>query len=291
MTNESNSLTSVFENTSDSVFSSLKDVFIYVTNFVTVQNILKIIISIIFVILFFVIYKVTKKSLSKLPEEKISLQKKTFIQKICKYFLFFLSVIIILSMFGIKLSAIWGAAGVAGVALGFAAQTSVSNLISGIFVITEGSLKIGDIIVVDNITGIIDSINLLCVRIHTFDNQMVRIPNSTIINKNLVNNSYHSKRRITISVDISYNTDMNKALETIKQVSEKCSLVLTDPAPNAWFEKFGESGITLILAVWFNKDDLINVKNQVFIAIKQAFDNAGIEIPYNKIDVYLKNKL
>lgn len=194
-------------------------------------------------------------------------------------------------MFGIKLSAIWGAAGVAGVALGFAAQTSVSNLISGIFVITEGSLKIGDIIVVDNITGIIDSINLLSVRIHTFDNQMVRIPNSTIINKNLANNSYHSKRRITISVDISYNTDMNKALETIKQVPEKCSLVLTDPAPNAWFEKFGESGITLILAVWFNKDDLINVKNQVFIAIKQAFDNAGIEIPYNKIDVYLKNKL
>ena len=63
MTNESNSLTSVFENTSDSVFSSLKDVFIYVTNFVTVQNILKIIISIIFVILFFVIYKVTKKSM------------------------------------------------------------------------------------------------------------------------------------------------------------------------------------------------------------------------------------
>ena len=144
MTNESNALTSVFENTSDSVFSSFKDGFIYVTNFVTVQNILKIIISIIFVILFFVIYKVTKKSLSKLPEEKISLQKKTFIQKICKYFLFFLSVIIILSMFGIKLSAIWGAAGVAGVALGFAAQTSVSNLISGIFVITEGSLKIGD---------------------------------------------------------------------------------------------------------------------------------------------------
>lgn len=281
MTNESNSLTSVFENTSDSVLSSLKDVFIYITNFVTVQSILKIIISIIFVILFFVIYKVTKKSLSKLPEEKISLQKKTFIQKICKYFLFFLSVIIILSMFGIKLSAIWGAAGVAGVALGFAAQTSVSNLISGIFVITEGSLKIGDII---------DSINLLSVRIHTFDNQMVRIPNSTIINKNLVNNSYHSKRRMTISVDISYNTDMNKALETIKQVPEKCSLVLTNPAPNAWFEKFGESGITLILAVWFNKDDLINVKNQVFIAIKQVFDKAGIEIPYNKIDVYLKNK-
>ena len=120
---------------------------------------------------------------------------------------------------------------------------------------------------------------------------MVRIPNSTIINKNLVNNSYHSKRRMTISVDISYNTDMNKALETIKQVPEKCSLVLTNPAPNAWFEKFGESGITLILAVWFNKDDLINVKNQVFIAIKQVFDNAGIEIPYNKIDVYLKNKL
>lgn len=289
MNNESSSLVSVFEKSSNSVFSSLQEVLFFLSGFITVQNLLKIITSVIFVIVFIIIYKITKKSLNRFSEERVSLQKKVIIQKICKYFLFFLAVVIILSMFGIKLSAIWGAAGVAGVALGFAAQTSVSNLISGIFVITEGSLKIGDIIVVDNITGIIDSINLLCVRIHTFDNQMVRIPNSTIINENLVNNSYHAKRRLTIPVDISYNTDMTKALEIITKVPENCSLVLKDPVPNAWFEKFGESGITLVLAVWFNKDDLINVKNQVFIAIKQSFDEAGIEIPYNKLDVYLKN--
>lgn len=273
----------------DSVVSILQELVDYFHSFVTVQNLIKILLSLICISLFILIYRIITSSLAKISSEKVSLQKKVFIQKFVKYLCLFLALMLTLSFFGIKLSAIWGAAGVAGVALGFAAQTSISNVISGFFVLTEGSLKIGDVIVVGNETGVIDSINLLCIRIHTFDNQMVRIPNSTIISSNLINNSFHTTRRLTVKVDISYTTDMVKALEVIKKVPEKCDLVLKNPEPNAWYDSFGESGITLVLAVWFDMKNLVDVKNQVFIAIKQVFDENGIEIPYNKMDVYLKN--
>ena len=197
-------------------------------------------------------------------------------------------VMYVLSLFGVKLSAIWGAAGIAGVAIGFAAQTSVSNLISGLFVLTEGSLKVGDLIIVGDVTGIVDSINLISVRVHTLDNEMVRIPNSTIINANLMNKSYHSKRRLTLSVSISYDTDMAKALETLAKAPGLCPTVLQTPEPAVWFDGFGDSGINMTVAVWFKPDDFLKTKNDLYIAIKKVFDKAKIEIPFNQLDVQIK---
>ena len=101
----------------------------------------------------------------------------------------------------------------------------------------------------------------------------------------MVNTSYFPKRRMCIGVSVSYDTDMNEALETLQKVPGLCKKVLKDPAPAAWFDKFDESGINLTLAVWFNSADFIQTKNEVFIGIKKAFDDAKIEIPYNKLDV------
>lgn len=259
---------------------------IWLKSFLNWENLFKIIGIVLVTLLVWVCYKVIVKSLKKIPETKLSAPRQEFLRKVIKYTAYFLTVMYILGLFGVKLSAIWGAAGIAGVAIGFAAQTSVSNIISGIFVITEGALRIGDTVIVDGITGIVDSTSLLSVRIHTFDNQMVRIPNSTIINSNLTNNSYHKVRRITISVDISYETDMAYALETIKKVPALCPTVLDTPAPNAWYDGFGESGIKLTLAVWFNPETFIDTKNEVYIGIKKVFDESGIEIPFNQVDVH-----
>ena len=194
----------------------------------------------------------------------------------------------VLSLFGVKLSAIWGAAGIAGVAIGFAAQTSVSNLISGLFVLTEGALKVGDTIIVNGVTGVVDSINLISVRVHTLDNEMVRIPNSSIINTNLMNKSYHNKRRLTLSISISYDTDMKTALEALSKAPSLCPTVLDTPAPAVWFDGFADSGINMTVAVWFKPEDFLKTKNDLYIAMKQVFDEAGIEIPFNQLDVKIK---
>lgn len=255
----------------------------WVKGFLTWDNLMKLVFSLVVLLIMWILYRVVIKAIRKVPAEKTSQHRTMLLTTFVKYVFYVLVVMFVLSRFGVKLNALLGAAGVAGVAIGFAAQTSVSNIISGIFVLTEGTVKIGDFVSVGDVSGIVDNVNLLSVRVHTLDNQLVRIPNSTVINSNLTNFSYHSKRRFTFSVSISYDTDMEIAMETLMKAPALCPTVLQDPAPAAWFDGFGESGINMTVAVWFKSADLLATKNAMFIAIKKVFDEAGIEIPYNKI--------
>ena len=260
----------------------------WIKTFATWENLFKLIGSLLIILAIWIIYKLILKALKKIPAEKASPQKMMILKRLLTYTFYVAVVMYVLSLFGVKFSAIWGAAGIAGVAIGFAAQTSVSNIISGLFVLTEGALKIGDTIIVGDVTGIVDAISLLSVRVHTYDNQMVRIPNSTIINSNLTNNSYHKQRRMTINVSIAYENDMTTALEALKKVPGYCPTVLADPAPAVWFDGFGDSGINMTIAVWFKPADFLQTKNDVYIAIKKVFDEAKISIPFNQLDVMIK---
>lgn len=258
--------------------------------FISWNNLFKFIGAAIILFAMWIIYRIILRRVKKIPAEKISAQRSLIIRKIITYAFFIIVAMYILSLFGLKLSAIWGAVGISGVVLAFAAQTSVSNVISGFFVLAEKTLKVGDLITVGNESGIVDDIGLLSIKIHTLDNQMVRIPNSTIINTNLRNTSFFPKRRMSISCSASYETDLNFALETLKKVPELCPAVLQDPAPAVWIDGFGESGVNLTLAIWFDAANFLDAKNQAFVAIKRVFDEAKIEIPYNKIDVKIYEK-
>lgn len=252
------------------------------------ENLFKIIGAVLLLFLMWIVYRIVLRGVKKVPLEKTNQHKQMIAVKFVKYVFYASVVIYILGLFGVKLSAVWGAAGIAGVAIGFAAQTSVSNVISGLFVLTEGALKVGDTIIVNGITGVVDTISLLSVKVHTFDNQMVRIPNSSIINSNLTNNSYHDKRRITLGVSISYDADMRSALEALSKAPELCPTVLQEPAPAVWFDGFGDSGIDMTVAAWFKPENFLQTKNDLFIAIKKVLDDAKIEIPFNQLDVKVK---
>lgn len=235
------------------------------------------------IFIFWGIYKIINRGIKKIPEQKLTKQRSSMIMRFLKYLFYVFIVLYVLGLFGINLKAIWGAAGIAGVAIGFAAQTSVSNIISGLFVLTEGSIHVGDAIVVDDITGIVDEVNLLSIRIHTYDNQMVRIPNSNIINNNLINNSIHSKRRITVTLDVEYKTDLNKALQTFLDAAKSCPTVIEKPAPTAWVDSFGDNGVNITVAVWFKSSDYIQTKNDLHIAILEQMKKNKIQTPFNII--------
>ena len=276
-------------NAANDVLLSKTDSFInWVKSFVTWENLFKLIGTLLIIFIIWVIFRVISRAIRKVPETKLPAQRAAIIVKFIRYIFYVVVVLYILGLFGINLKAIWGAAGIAGVAIGFAAQTSVSNLISGLFVLTEGSIHVGDTIIVGDVTGIVDEVKLLSVRVHTYDNQMVRIPNSTIINSNLTNNSYHNKRRLTLKVGVDYSTDMRTALETLKKAPVLCPTVLSDPAPAVWFDGFADSSINLVIAVWFKPVDFLQTKNDLYIAIKQVLDEAGISIPFNQLDVQIK---
>lgn len=277
-------------NVGSSFFTTTTNMLNWGKSLLTWENLFKLIGAIIIFAIIFVIYKLLLRAIKKIPAEKTTPQRTAILKRTVKYLFYTVTVIYVLSLFGIKLSAIWGAAGIAGVAIGFAAQTSVSNLISGLFVITEGALKIGDTIIVEGVTGVVDAINLISVRIHTYDNQMVRIPNSTIINTNLTNNSYHKTRRLTLQVSVSYDTDMEQALQALSKAPALCPTVISEPAPAVWFDGFGSSGLTMTVAVWFESSDFLQTKNDLHIAIKKVLDQAQITIPFNKVDVKILEK-
>lgn len=262
----------------------------WVKSFATWENLFKLIGAVLILFVLWIIFRLIAKAVSRVPETKLPAQWAAIIVKLIRYLFYVTIVIYVLSLFGIELKTIWGAAGIAGVAIGFAAQTSVSNLISGLFVLTEGSIHVGDTIIVGSVTGIVDEVKLLSIRVHTYDNQMVRIPNSTIIGSNLTNNSYHDKRRLTLNVGVDYSTDMRTALETLKKAPSLCPTVLCDPAPAVWFDGFSDSSINMTVAVWFKPVDFLQTKNDLYIAIKQVLDEANISIPFNQLDVKIKNQ-
>lgn len=273
----------------DDVFLSKTTSFInWIKSFITWENLFKLLGTVFIIFVMWIVFRLIAKAIRKVPEEKLPAQRTAVIIRFLKYIFYIIVVLYVLGLLGINLKAIWGAAGIAGVAIGFAAQTSVSNLISGLFVLTEGSIHVGDTIIVGNVTGIVDEVKLLSIRVHTFDNQMVRIPNSTIINSNLTNNSYHDKRRLTLNVGVDYSTDMKLALETLKKAPELCPTVLKDPAPAVWFDGFADSSINLVVAVWFKPADFLQTKNDLYIAIKKVLDEANISIPFNQLDVMIK---
>lgn len=235
---------------------------------------------------FWLLYRVIRRIIRRVPETKLPPQSRSAVEKAVKYILFLFCAFYLLGIFGVKLTALLGAAGIAGIAIGFAAQTSFSNIISGFFLLTEKTLKTGDYITVGDVTGTVDSIDLLSVKIHTVDNQMIRIPNETIIKSNLKNTTYFPIRRLSIPVSVAYDTPLEKATEVLLSVPDRCPDVLKDPAPAVFWDEFGDSGINVRLAVWLKIDKYRSVRNAVFTEIKKAFDENGITIPFPQMDIH-----
>lgn len=257
--------------------------------YLTWGNLMKVVVAFISVLVFYVVYRIIKHIIKKQAAPRVEKHTYMLINKFVSYVFYVIIVMYILSLFGINLKAIWGAAGVAGLAIGFAAQTSVSNLISGIFVLSEKAMKVGDFIQVGDVFGTVDSVGLLSVRVHTLDNQMVRIPNSSVINSNLVNFNHYDIRRFVFDMPISYDSNMEKALEVANSIPGKCPVILQNPVPCVYFDGFGDA-INIKIAVWFNCSDLINAKNQMYAAIVNTCREQGIEIPYTHYDVKILNK-
>ncbi|HOE09668.1 MAG TPA: mechanosensitive ion channel family protein [Treponemataceae bacterium] len=241
-------------------------------------------------IIAFIAYRIIKKYVHSITGKKFSKQTQAIADKIVKYTFYLIIIFSLLNFFGIKLTALLGAAGIAGVAVGFAAQTSFSNIISGFFVLSEHALKIGDFINVDGTAGTVDSVDLLSVRIVTTDNKAVRIPNETIIKSNLINNSYFPQRRMDVRVSVSYKSDLEKVLEALKLVAPKCPSGLAEPAPVVFFDGFGSSGIEVVLGVWFKNENFLKMKNELYIEIRKTFKEEGIEIPLPQVVIHSQER-
>ena len=241
--------------------------------------------------LIYIFFKILKALSKKFLFKKMSMQTQHIIKKAIDYSAFVTIVLTVFHRLGIDVSGLLGAAGIAGIAIGFAAQTSVSNVISGLFVITERAFKIGDIIEISGIIGTVQSIDLLSVALKTFDSQYVRVPNETIIKANLINYSHFPFRRVKTELSVSYDTDLRRAETILIDTAKKNRFVVADPAPSVLWTAFASSGISCALLAWTSVQDYGSARNSIFIDINERLKAEGIEIPFDQLVVHMENDI
>ena len=222
--------------------------------------------------------KATKRKLT--PQANMLLRKGIFYTgSIC-------IIISILYQLGFKMTAVLGAAGVAGIAIGFASQTSVSNIISGIFLISEQPFQVGDLIKLGETSGVVLSIDLLSIKLRTFDNQLVRIPNEILVKNQFNNITRFPLRRLDIEIGVAYKEDVEHIKEVLSEIAGKNIYCLDEPEPLILFKNFGDSSLDFLFAVWCVKGDYLKLRQTIMPDIKEGFDRKGIEIPFPHRTLY-----
>jgi len=222
----------------------------------------------------------------KLTTNKVSQQFRMIVEKIINYTGITILAMMILAELGANLAAILGAAGVLGIAIGVASQKSLGNMVSGLFLLSEKSFEIGDLLKIDDKTGIVQDIDLLALKIRTFDNKLIRIPNETLVSNIVTNITKYPIRRLDISLSVSYGDDLTKTEEALLEATRSNPLILDEPKPLFLLKTFGDNGIELLFGFWCFKADYIEARNSAFRDIITNLSAAGISIPFPQITIH-----
>lgn len=229
-----------------------------------------------------------RSGLDRVTRDRLTPQTRMVLGNFLFYLGSFTLAMMVLHELGFKLEALLGAAGIVGVAVGFASQTSLSNLISGIFLIGERPFEVGDVISTNSVTGIVLSVDLLSVKLRTFDNRFVRIPNETLIKSEVTNITRFPIRRIDITIGVGYGEDLRRVMALLREIADKNPLCLDEPEPTLLFTRFGDSSLEILFGVWATKEDFLAVQQGLMLEIKERFDAEGIEIPFPQRSVHLE---
>lgn len=228
----------------------------------------------------FVVARAARAAVLRVMGKFLDAQQRMIVSRAVYYLLLGLFLLSALHELGFSLSILVGAAGILSVAVGFASQTSASNLISGLFLIVERPFSVGDVITLGGTTGEVLSIDLLSVKLRTFDNLYVRIPNETLIKSEVTTLTKFPIRRIDLQLGVAYKEDIAKVRELLLQLAEKNPLSLEEPKPLFIFLGFGDSAINLQFSIWVKRENFLDLKNSIQEEIKTAFEREGIEIPF-----------
>lgn len=233
-----------------------------------------------------VLLNVILRLLTTVIRSRLSDQHRMLLRKTTMYTGVVLIIFTVLNQFGFHLSALLGAAGILGVAVGFASQTSVSNVISGIFLVSERPFQIGDLVQIGEVMGTVISIDLLSIKVRTFDNHFIRVPNESLIKSNITNYTRYSVRRLNITLGVAHKEDIRRVLAILEELATNNRYCLRNPAPLIFFDGFGQSSLNLFLGLWVARDEYLQLKRTILIEIKERFDAEGIEIPFPHVTLY-----
>ncbi|WP_407269443.1 mechanosensitive ion channel family protein [Radiobacillus sp. PE A8.2] len=215
--------------------------------------------------------------------------------RIFHYSIMVIAVIVSLTTVGIDLSALTVFAGVVGVGIGFGMQNIASNFISGIILLFERPIKVGDRVIIDDVIGDVEKINMRATVIKTLDNEHIIVPNSYFLEEKVVNRSYSDPTlRLVIPVGVAYGTDVDKVRTLLLQVAGEerieSSIIISDPEPFVNFVGFGSSSLDFELFVWIsNPNQVIVTKSNLNFRINKILAEHKIEIPFPQRDLHIRS--
>jgi small-conductance mechanosensitive channel len=216
----------------------------------------------------------------------VSEQVRMITSKCIVYLGTLLIVLLVMHNLGFKLTALLGTAGILGIAVGFASQTSLSNVISGVFMMGEKAFEVGDLIEIGTLRGFVMSIDLLSVKLRTLDNKLLRVPNESLLKENVVNITRFPIRRWDNTIGVAYKEDIPRVIAVLKNVIDKNRFCLDEPEPLVYLSNFAESACEIFVGVWFEKNSFLELRKSLLPEIKARFDAEGIEFPFPHRTLY-----
>ncbi|MGR2769942.1 mechanosensitive ion channel domain-containing protein [Photobacterium ganghwense] len=235
--------------------------------------------------------KVISNNVAKiLQKNKIDDAVSAFICSIIRYALFSMVLVAVLSRVGIQTASIIAVISAAGLAVGLALKGSLSNFASGVLIVVFRPFKSGDFIEAGGVAGSVQSIQLFQTVLKTSDNKMVVVPNTSIMRGPITNVSKYDTRRINFVFRVSYKADLQKVKQILKETVESDPRVLKDPEVVIGVTELANSSVNLVVRPWVQRSDYWPVTWDLNMAVKEALEANGIEIPYPQMDVHLNTE-
>src|SRR5690606_20613217 len=221
-----------------------------------------------------------------LARTKLDLILVEFVQSMVRALLLVVVIVAALDQLGFNTTSLIAILGAAGLAIGLALQGSLQNFAAGFLLLLFRPFKAGDFIEAAGISGVVEKISIFSTIMRTLDNKEVTVPNGSIYSGNIINASARSTRRIDLTFSIGYNDDIKKAREIILAVIEADGRVLEEPAIVIGVSELAASSVNFVVYPWVKTSELRDVKFALIENIKLAFDQNGISIPFQQMDVH-----
>jgi small-conductance mechanosensitive channel len=238
----------------------------------------------------YIIARILRSNIRRMFKEKVAKDILNITEKIVYYGVILIGIVSVLPLVGVNLTGLLVAGGVVGIVVGFASQSVVSNLISGLFLVFERPVKLGEQIQVGAISGVVWDIRILSTILRTYEGEYVRIPNEKVFSSEITNLVANKARRIDYTVGISYSDDAQKAITAIKTVIGEHPFILQNPAPRIFVSDLAESSVNIAIKIWAPSGMWYDVKTEMLWKIKIELEKTGITIPFPQRVLHIKKE-
>jgi small-conductance mechanosensitive channel len=227
-----------------------------------------------------IISRILNLQLRRAFKDKVNREQMEIMAKVIYYGLLAIALMWVLPNIGLEPSGLLVAGGIVALALGFASQSIIANLISGLFLMGERPVKIGDLIEISGEMGFVEDIHIISTSVRTLEGNFVRIPNEKVFTSSIINYTSNPVRRFEYTVGISYADDSGKAMQVIRDLINEHPLTLVNPPPQIFVSELGDSSVDIIVRIWSPSTVWFGVRMELLEKIKTAIEAAGIEIPF-----------